>query len=132
MLSFPAQRSSAPNRSTAEQRPMSGPFSSESRRGNGKRLSSWNDPVVVHGVSPYTSANRSFKEAVPQKQFVNIPFCRVSRVLHHWVNSVHSRRHIAHSNHSALDHQPGLYVWGGTHGTNYPTDTNGLLRVDEG
>ena len=82
--------------------------------------------------SPYTSANRSFKEAVPQKQFINIPFCRVSRVLHHWVNSVHSRRHIAHSNHSALDHQPGLYVWGGTHGTNYPTDTNGLLRVDEG
>ena len=57
----------APNRSTAEQRPMSGPFSSESRRGNGKRLSSWNDPVGVHGVSPYTFANRSFKEAVPQK-----------------------------------------------------------------
>lgn len=34
----------------------------------------WNDPVGVHGVSPYTSANRSFKEAVPKNSLLTYHF----------------------------------------------------------
>jgi len=149
MLSFPAQQSSAPKRSTAEQRPMSGPFSSESRRGNGKRWSSWNDPVGVHGVSPHTSANRPFKEAIPKNRsltyhyFVGCPgsfiigpmFILGGILLKSFGTSLGQRPgpFIVDSNRSAFGFGPparslcvGWHTW-----HQLPDGYHGLLRVDE-